>query len=89
MTEREYKLLRFFMLARSALVAGLALLLVAILGVLVFALTGDNTSETLTTLLGLGLGAIGTGLGVLSSAVSRDITEYLKDSRQMPQLDDS
>ena len=88
MTEREMILLLFYMKARSAAAGILALLLAGIIGVLVFALKEEGTNETLSTLLGIGIGAIGTGLGVLTAAVARDVTEYLKDSRQMPERKD-
>ena len=88
MTDREFQLLRFYMGVRGKAAVMLATLLAVIVGVLVFALREEGTNETLTMALGIGIGAIGTGLGVITNAVSRDITEYLKDSRQMPERAD-
>ena len=89
MTQREFNLLVFYMKARGAVAFLLATLLAATIGVLVFVLRTPETNGTLAAILGTGIGTIGTGLTVVVAAISRDITEYLKDSRQMPERADA
>lgn len=85
MTEREFNLLRFFMLTRAIAAGGVAVLLVLVLGILTFKLSSEqSTNETLTTLLGAGVAGL-TGLLIpLGMALGRDITEHIERMRSLP-----
>ena len=84
MTEREFLLLKFYMMIRARVASALGGALGLILVVLVFMLRSEGTNETLTTLLGIGIGALATGLGTVLFAVGRDVTEHIERMRGLP-----
>ena len=88
MTNREYELLVLFLKARTVAAGILATLLAAVTVFLVFALADEGTNETLSTLLGIGMGALGTGLGVVINAIAKDVTEHIETMRQLPERKD-
>ncbi len=77
MTDLEYKLIVRFLGAR---LAGTILLAALLTGVVYFLVTnlGDDTNDSLTTLLGVITGFLGTSLAIVAAALSRDILEHLE-----------
>ena len=81
MTDREYKLILRFLYARLAGTLVLSSLIAGILYFLVENL-GDVTNDSLTTLLGITMGFLGTALAIVAAALSRDILEHLERMRR-------
>ena len=77
MTDLEYKLILRFLFAR---LIGTIVLAGLISGILYFLVTnlGEVTNDSLTTLLGITMGFLGTSLAIISAALSRDILEHIE-----------
>ncbi len=77
MTELEYKLIIRFLMAR---LIGTIVLAMLISGILYFLVTnlGEVTNDSLTTLLGITMGFLGTALAIIAAALSRDILEHIE-----------
>lgn len=86
MQNEYFQIIRLFLYGRLIALVALAGLLTAILVILTNVLRGPETNDTLATLLGTGIGFIGAGVAAMSVAISRDVTEFIKDilSREKP-----
>ena len=87
MTELEYKLILRFLYARLIGTVTLSSLIAGILYFLVENL-GDVTNDSLTTLLGITMGFLGTALAIIAAALSRDILEHIERMRRRENADD-
>ncbi len=88
MTPREYNLLRLAYIVRGIIVVTVGGLIGMTIWYLTEALTGEDTDDSLTTILGGLTVGLTTVFGILANAIARDLTEFIKDARGTPRQED-
>jgi|ETNvirnome_2_300_1030623.scaffolds.fasta_scaffold00371_19 hypothetical protein len=80
----EITVILSYLIVRGSLIAGISGILWLLIGSLLGEIRGGDADPSLTALLGLGIGSLGSALGILVSAIAASIQEYLKDRLNGP-----